>query len=52
MTTEILPKKCDYCGTHMIVKVRAAPGRPYYEWYYWCYACQVREIFMEEPMED
>jgi hypothetical protein len=47
-----LSKKCDHCGGHMIVKVRAAAGRPILEWYYWCYVCNIREIFMEEPLED
>lgn len=50
--TEILPKKCDRCGTHMIVQIRAAPKRPILEWYYWCSHCQIREIFKEEPLED
>lgn len=47
-----LPKRCDHCGSWMIVKVRAAAGRPFLEWYYWCHGCQIREIFREEPMED
>lgn len=49
---EILPKKCDRCGTHLIVKIRAAAKRPVLEWYWWCSHCKTREVFKEEPIED
>lgn len=52
--SDILPlsKKCDHCGSSMIVKVRAAPGRPILQWYYYCHACDIRDIFLEEPLDD
>jgi len=50
--TEMLPKVCERCGTHMIIKVRASPNRAILEWYYYCDFCSIREIFLEEPMED
>lgn len=47
-----LSRKCDKCGSAMVVKVRTAPKRPILEWYYYCERCNLREVFMEEPLED
>lgn len=46
-------QRCDKCGNVRITKVKVDPKRPgVLQWYYWCESCNLREIFMEEPLED
>jgi len=48
----ILPKRCDRCGQHMTIKIKAEPKAPILTWYYWCEACLLTEVFMQEPLND
>jgi len=47
-----ITKRCDKCGFPMITKVMADNKRPVLLWYYFCESCNLREVFMEEPLED